>query len=417
MQFFPETQKGGLSDTCNLGDFEVSIVVPCFNEEQAIQICIDQIKKTIQRYSLRAEIIFINNASTDTSGEILQANKATCKELIVVDEPNVGYGSAYLAGLKIAKGEYIFMADCDGTYDFREIPHFIDRLRGYKISNTCSETHKTEENKTGADLVVGNRFAKKPKDGVMPWHHQYIGNPLLSFLTRIFFKIEIHDIHCGARAIRRSAFENIVLYTRGMEFASEMIVKCAKKGMKIEEIPITYSARIGTSKLNSFSDGWRHLRFILLYSPLILFLLPGFIMFLLGLVSMCVLYFTTPHIFGLQLYVHPMFFSSLLMIVGYELILFAGFARTYAITHLGDRDSFLEPVYQKITIEKAGLLGIILSFTGGFIYVFIFAKWIRSGFGSLNEIKNGVVALTLITLGIQTFFSAFMFSILGIKEK
>jgi glycosyltransferase involved in cell wall biosynthesis len=384
--------------------------------------------KTIQRYSLQAEVIFVNNGSSDTSREILLSNLKNFPELHVIDEPNVGYGSAYLAGLGVARGEYIYMADCDDTYDFGEIPRFLEKLKGRE----SGDTHNTHGNPSGyeipsecnthigADLVVGNRFAKIHKKNTrldMPWHHQYIGNPLLSFLVKAFFKVKIHDIHCGARAIRRSAFERIVLYTRGMEFASEMIIKCAKQDMRIEEIPITYRARIGTSKLNSFSDGWRHLRFILLYSPLVLFLLPGALLFLLGFVSMGIMYFATPQIFGLQLYVHPMFFSSLLMIVGYELILFAGFARTYAITHLGDKDTFLEPLYRKITIEKAGLVGIILSTIGGAIYIFIFAKWIRSGFGSLDEIKNGVVALTLITLGIQTFFSAFMFSILGIKEK
>jgi glycosyltransferase involved in cell wall biosynthesis len=377
----------------------VSVVVPCFNEELAVQICLDQIKKTLIRYNIDAEVIFVNNGSTDSSGEVLKKNLATFKELKVLHESNLGYGSAYLAGLKVARGTYIFMADCDDTYDFREIPHFLEKL------------------KKGADLVVGNRFAQKPKPGVMPWHHQYIGNPLLSFLVKVFFKVKIHDIHCGARAIKKSAFERIVLYTRGMEFASEMIIKCAKQDMNIEEIAIVYRPRIGTSKLNSFSDGWRHIRFILLYSPIVLFLVPGVLLFLIGLISMGILYFSNPHLFGIQLYVHPMFLSSLFMIVGYELMLFTGFARTYAITHLGDKDSFLEPLYRKITIEKAGLAGILLSLVGAVIYLFIFVKWIHSGFGSLNEIKNGVLALTLITLGIQTFFSAFMFSILGIKEK
>lgn len=397
---------------------EISIIVPCFNEEQAVQICIDQIKKVIQRYGLSVEVLFINNASTDASLDILKENLSTFQELEIIDEQNAGYGSAYLAGLKIARGEYIYMADCDGTYDFGEIPRFIDRLKGkVQDSNFYTENKSKTDDLIGADLVVGNRFAKKPKPGVMPWHHEYIGNPLLSFLVKAFFKVKIHDIHCGARAIRKSAFERIVLYTRGMEFASEMIIKCAKQEMRIEEIPVTYRERIGTSKLNSFSDGWRHLRFILLYSPLVLFLLPGAILFFLGFISMLMLYFGNPQVFGIQLYIHPIFLTSLLMIVGYELILFAGFARTYAITHLGDKDSFLEPLYRKITIEKAGIVGIILSLIGATIYIFIFVKWIRSGFGSLNEIKNGVVALTLITLGIQTFFSAFMFSILGIKEK
>lgn len=383
---------------------EISIIVPCFNEEEAIQTCIDQIKKVIRQYNLNTEVIFVDNASTDNSPKILKQNLANLKELIVYYEPRKGYGSAYLCGLKHARGQYIFMADCDNTYDFNEIPHFVNKLRD------------TDAQK-GADLVVGNRFAEKMKKGVMPWHHKYVGNPFLSFLVKFFFKVKINDIHCGARAIKKSAFEQIVLSTHGMEFASEMIIKCAKQGMKIIEVPITYRARIGTSKLNSFSDGWRHLRFILLYSPPVMFLLPGAFLFLIGAISIFILYFTTSHIFDLQHYVYLMFLSSILMIVGYELILFAGFTRAYAIAHLGNTDSFLDPLYQKINIEKAGLTGILLSLLGITIYLFIFVKWIHSGFDSFDEVRNGVVTLTLLTLGVQTLLSAFMFGILGIKEK
>lgn len=382
--------------------YELSIILPCHNEEQAVQACLDKVKKTIQEQNLNAEIIVVDNGSTDSSRDLLEKNvsifKAENLALKVVDELHIGYGSAYLKGFRTASGTYIFMADCDDTYDFKEIPHFLNKL------------------KTGDDLVVGNRFAKKYAMP-MPWLHRYIGNPLLSFLVKIFFKVRIHDIHCGARAISRNALNQIVLYTRGMEFASEMVIKCAKQGLKIEELPISYHPRLGTSKLRSFSDGWRHLRFILLYSPLVLFLAPGAALFGLGTISFLALYFGNPHIFGLQLYVHPLFLSSLLVIVGYQLILFAGFARTYAITHLGDKDSFLEPLYRKITIEKAGFAGIFLSLVGAIIYLFIFVKWVRSGFGSLDEIKNSIAALTFVTLGIQTFFGAFMFSILGIKER
>lgn len=378
---------------------ELSIIVPCLNEEDAIPVCIRQIKKTVHDNNLDVGVIFVDNASTDRSKEILEREMTTFPELRVVFEPHQGYGSAYLKGFSEAKGKYIFMADCDGTYDFSELPLFLEKLRA------------------GADLVVGNRFSTKLKKGVMPWHHLYIGNPLLSFITRLFFKIRINDIHCGARAIRREALDKIVLYTKGMEFASEMIIKCARQKMNITEIPISYSKRIGTSKLNSFSDGWRHLRFLLLYSPLFLFFIPGAIMFSVGLLSLSAMYFFEIKVFGVQLYFHPMFLSSLILSSGYQLILFAGFARTYAITHLGDHDSFLEPLYKKITIEKAGALGLVTIGIGCSIYLYIFIKWLDSGFGSLDEIKNSIVALTLLTLGIQTFFSAFMLSILGIKEK
>ncbi|MES2223666.1 MAG: glycosyltransferase family 2 protein [Patescibacteria group bacterium] len=380
-------------------DVELSILIPCFNEEKAVVFCLDQIKETIKKNNLSAEVICVDNASTDRTKERLQKYKESFEELQIVSEPVLGYGSAYLRGFNIMQGKYIFMADCDGTYNFKEIPLFLEKLRD------------------GSDLVVGNRFHSKLESGVMPWLHRVIGNPLLSFITKLFFKIEIHDIHCGARAISRKALEKITLYTKGMEFASEMIIKCARQNLKIVEIPVSYHKRIGKSKLNSFSDGWRHLRFLLLYSPLFLFFIPGIILFIIGLLSLLAIYFFEIKIFGIQLYFHPMFLSSLILSSGYQLIFFAGFARTYAITHLGDHDSFLEPLYKKITIEKAGLLGLISITVGCTIYIYIFVKWIHSGFGSLDEIKNSIVALTLLTLGIQTFFSAFMLSILGIKEK
>ena len=378
---------------------KVSIIIPCHNEEQAVQKCLDEIREVISIHNLDTEIVVVDNGSTDRSLEILKTNLGAFPQLNVICEPHLGYGSAYQKGFETAQGQYLFMADCDGTYSFKDIPRFLAELE------------------KGYDLVVGNRFNSALLKGVMPWHHRYIGNPILSFITKLFFGIKIGDIHCGARAISRDALNKIVLYTTGMEFASEMIIKCARQGLKITEIPISYSKRIGISKLESFSDGWRHLRFILLYSPLVLFFIPGTILFLLGSVSLIIMYVASPNIFGLKLYVHPMFFSSILTIIGYQLIFFAGFARTYAITHLGDTDRFLEPLYKHITIEKAGFVGIILCLLGGFIYVYISVKWIGSGFGSLDEIRNSVLALTLVTLGVQTFFSAFMLSMLGIKER
>jgi len=216
----------------------------------------------------------------------------------------------------------------------------------------------------------------------MPWHHRYIGNPILSFLVKKFFSININDIHCGERAVSRQALEQITLYTGGMEFASEMIIKAAKANLKIAELGVSYAERIGESKLRSFRDGWRHLRFILLYSPLYLFIVPGVALFILGTIL---------------LITEPTFLSSLMIVLGYQLIFFGGFAKIYALTHLGDQDHSFEQLFQYITIERAGLIGLLIISIGCF--------------------GHSIMALTLITLGIQTFFSAFMLSILGIKEK
>jgi glycosyltransferase involved in cell wall biosynthesis len=379
---------------------EISIILPCLNEEKAIGSCLLEITKIISLNSLDAEIVVVDNDSEDKTANIVLEYQKKNQNIILVKEKRRGYGSAYLRGFKEAKGKYIFMADADNSYDFKEIPNFINKLKNENF-----------------DLVVGNRFSGMMNKKSMPWLHKYIGNPVLSYLVRLFFKIKIHDIHCGARAISKEALEKITVYTAGMEFASELIIKAAKGNLKITEIPIEYRERIGESKLNSLSDGWRHLRFILLYSPNFLFLIPGILLFFIGLIFLIIFYFSNPQIWGIQLYVHPMFLFAIMIMIGYQIIFFAGFSRVYAVTHLGDKDKLVESLFKKITVEKAGIFGIIIVSLGLIIYLYIISKWINSGLGSINQIKNSIVALTLIVLGIQTLFSAFMMSILGIKEK
>ncbi len=236
---------------------EISIILPCLNEEEALEICLNEINDVIRSKRLNAEIVVVDNGSTDRSLEIAEKMKASIPELRLFKEPRRGYGAAYMRGLSEARGKYFFMADADHSYDFADIPTFIDKL------------------KSGADLVVGNRFTGTIENGAMPLHHRYLGNPFLSFLVKKLFKIKIKDIHCGMRAITRSGWQKITLYTAGMEFASEMIVKAGKQHLSVAEIPVHYRRRIGTSKLQSLGDGWRHLRFILLYSPIYLFFIPG----------------------------------------------------------------------------------------------------------------------------------------------
>ncbi len=291
------------------------------------------------------------------------------------------------------------MADADCSYDFNEIPNFISQL------------------KKGYDLVIGNRFAGKMHDNAMSFSHRYIGNPVLSFVLRLFFGTKIKDSQSGMRAIKKQALEKLNLKTTGMEFASEMIIKSLKNNLKIKELAIGYYPRKGKSKLRTFSDAWKHLRFMLLYSPLFLFFIPGIILFLIGTATMFWLYFSNPEILGIKLQFHPMFLSSLLTIVGYQLIIFSVFAKTYAITHLGENSERMRKLYRLITIEKASVLGILISLVGVIVYIFILFKWINSGFGSLNEIKNSILALTLIVIGMQTILSSFMLSILSIKQE
>ncbi len=376
---------------------KVSIILPCLNEEESIGIYLDSIKEVLKNSKISSEIIVVDNASSDKSKEIVKNKKI--KNLKIIEEKTRGYGSAYLRGIKESKGEYIFMTDSDGTYDFRNFPRFVKKLE------------------QGNDFVIGNRFTDKMKKKSMPFLHKYIGNPLLSGTLRLFFRTRIRDAHCGMRAIKKQALEKLNLKTIGMEFASEMIIKALRKNLKISEIPIGYHPRKGKAKLKTFRDGWRHLRFMLLYSPLFLFFIPGIILFSLGVLSMMWIYLGTPQIAGIEIYFHPLFLSSLLTIIGYQIIIFGFFAKNYSIVHLDERDSRIEKLYNKITIEKVSIAGIGLILIGAIIYISIFRQWVLSGFGELNAIRESIIALTGVVLGIQSIFSAFMLSIIGIKEK
>lgn len=372
---------------------EISIVLPCRNEEKALPVCLKKIKEVIKKNKLLAEVI-VSDSSEDKSWQI-----AKKENVILIKHDKEGYGMACLEGFAAARGKYIFMADADCSYDFNEIPCFIDQL------------------KSGADLVIGNRFAGKIEPGAMKYLHRFFGTPILSFVLRLFFKASIKDSQTGMRAIKKEAIEALSLQTAGMEFASEMIIKAIRSGLKIKEVPINYFPRLGESKLKTFSDGWKHLRFMLLYSPLFLFFLPGLILLILGAGSMAWLYFGSPEVLGIKLFYHPMFLSSLLTIVGYQLIIFSAFAKIYSINHLREKSRVFEKLFKYITIERAGLLGIMFSVVGIAIYTAIIMKWLGSGFGAMQEIKNSILALTLLVLGAQTIFSSFMLSILGIREK
>lgn len=372
---------------------EISIILPCRNEEAAIGHCLKQIKEVIKKHRLAAEII-VSDSSSDNSPDIAREYGAR-----LIKHDKEGYGAAYLEAFPFARGEYIFMVDADGTYDFKEIPEFIAYL------------------KKNYDLVLGNRTGGKILPGAMPWHHQYLGNPVLSSFFRLFFKTKIHDPQTGMRAIKKESLKKLNLRARGMEFASEMLVKALKNKLKIKEIPIHYYPRIGESKLKSFQDGWRHLRFMLLYSPIYLFFLPGLILFFLGFISMALFCLADPEIFGIVFYFHLMFLSSLFLIVGYQTIIFALFAKIYAINHLEEKSPFMEKFFKFFTLEKTGFLGGLLVLAGLIIFISIFIHWIKSGFAALEETPNFILSLTLLVLGTQTVFSAFMMSILGIKRR
>ncbi|MFA6422664.1 MAG: glycosyltransferase family 2 protein [Candidatus Buchananbacteria bacterium] len=372
---------------------KLSIILPCRNEEESLAHCLDQIGEVLNVNNIDAEVI-VSDSSSDRSPEI-----AKSFGVMLVKHNREGYGSAYLEGFKVAKGRYLFLADVDGTYDFNEIPIFLKKLE------------------SGYDLVIGNRFGNKIIPGSMPWANRHIGNPFLSAMMRLFFGTGISDAHCGMRAVKSQAFSLMNLQTTGMEFASEMIIKAIKRRLKITELPISYYPRKGKSKLKPIPDGWRHLRFMLLYNPNFLFFIPGIVLFLFGFVLLVLLYFSAIKIGGLQFQYHPMFIASLILIIGYQLIFFALFAKTYALTHLSEENKILNLSYRYFTLEKGIAIGFIFLFLGCVIFLAIFISWVKSNFGSLLEIKNSILALTLIIIGIQTISSAFMLSILGIKDK
>jgi len=371
---------------------EISIILPCRNEEKAIGYCLDKIMEVIIGNNLNAEVI-VSDSSTDKSPDIVREQGAK-----LVKHDNKGYGIAYLEGFNMAKGRYIVMADSDGTYEFADIPKFVNYL------------------KNGYDFVIGNRFINGMDKKAMGLLHK-IGNRFLSSILRKFYETKVGDSHCGIRAIRREALDKLKLQSRGMEFASEMVIKSAKKGLNIKEVPVNYYVRRGESKLHSFKDGWNHIKLMLIYSPLFLFLIPGIILFFLGIAFLILLYLGHVSFLGIQLQYHPMFFSSLVVILGYQLILFGIFAKTYAVNHLEEQSWTINMLNKYLPIERATLVGIFILILGLLMAMIVVVKWFNSGFKAMNEVKNLIIASTLFILGIQTFFSSFMLSILGVKEE
>lgn len=394
-----DSMEGKINTEAELPTGLISVILPCLNEEKGLGLCIETINTTAKENNLNLEIIVVDNGSTDKTQDVARNMQEKYGNIFLEEEKIKGYGSAYLHGLSVARGEYLIMGDADNTYDFTTIPKLVDKLI------------------EGFDFVVGNRFAGLMERNAMTFSHKWIGNPILSSLVRLFFKIKIHDIHCGLRAIKKDAYNKLSLSTLGMEFASEMIIKASRAKLKITEIPTRYTTRIGESKLETFKDGWRHLRFILLYSPKIIFLIPGIMLFLIGFVALIALSISNISIGGITLYFHPMFISSLLMILGYELIFFTGFSRIYAITHLGEQDRTIEKLFRFVSLERALAFGSLIFLISLSIYIKIFVEWISSDMKDLFETKSLIVALTFSVIGIQTIMGALMISILNIKDR
>ncbi|NJE03847.1 glycosyltransferase family 2 protein [Thermococcus sp. MV11] len=367
---------------------EVSVVLPTMNEERAVEKVIPVIKETLKKMGVTYEIIVVDK-STDKTPEIAERLGAK-----VIRQKSKGYGGAYIEGFQHVRGKYIVIGDADGSYDFSEMPKLLEPLM-----------------KGEADFVIGTRLKGEIKEGAMPWLHRYIGNPLLTKVLNFLFKIKVSDAHCGFRALTREALQKLPLKCRGMEFASEMVIEAAKAGLRIKEVPITYHPRIGNSKLNSFRDGWRHLRLMLLYSPSYLFILPGLGLILLGTVIMAYAYNTEP------LRVHSLILSSLLIIVGFQIINFGISSKVYAVKEGLDQPDRTTRFFMKYSILEEGLfVGGIMFIVGFVLGLRIFLNWRASGYGELFEIRQAVVVMTLIALSIQLIFFSFFISTLMLKE-
>jgi glycosyltransferase involved in cell wall biosynthesis len=389
---FEQTTGRPSAQTGSIEAIRVSVVIPCLNEATSIAQCVREALNALRDADLPGEVIVTDNGSMDGSAELAKAAGA-----LVVHEDRRGYGSAYLAGFAAAAGEYIVMADADLTYDFSDIPRFIEKLDG------------------GADLVMGDRM-KGIQPGAMPWLHRYVGNPVLSGILNLFFRTGVKDAHCGMRAVRRDALPRLDLRTTGMEFASEMVVRAGKAKLEITEIPIHYHARAGDSKLSSFRDGWRHLRFLLVHSPNWLFIVPGAVMAFLGvLVALTVV--LQIQVFGREWDLHAMVAGALLMIVGTQVLALGLCAHAYGTYFMGERDPWFDRMRARFSLEHGLLLGGLIAAGGVALAAVIMITWIERGFGSLSEERLAVLAATLIIVGIQIFFSSFLLSILGLRRR
>jgi glycosyltransferase involved in cell wall biosynthesis len=373
-------------------DLTVSVVIPCLNEAESIERCVTSALGVLHDSDIPGEVIVADNDSDD--GSPLLAAEAGA---IVVHEPERGYGSAYLAGFAVARGRYIVMADADLTYDFEEIPRFVAELD------------------KGADMVIGDRM-KNIHPGAMPWHHRYIGNPLLSGFLNLLFRTGIDDAHCGMRALRRDRLTQLDLRTTGMEFASEMVIRAAKEKLVLAQFPIEYHPRGGESKLSSFRDGWRHLRFLLVHSPNHLFIFPGAVMALLGaLIELIAV--TKLDLFGRVWGFHALIAGALLAIVGTQVVALGVCAHAYATYFMNERDRWFDRMRARYTLEHGLALGGGIAVVGFAGVAFILVDWIRRGFGALAYEYLAVLAATLIIVGIQIFFSSFLVSILGLRRR
>jgi glycosyltransferase involved in cell wall biosynthesis len=383
-----------------MADLDLTILMPCLNEAETLAICVRRAVAAIQASGVTGEVVVADNGSTDGSQEIARAEGAR-----IVDVATRGYGAALIGGIEAARGKYVMMADADASYHFEHLPRFLPKLD------------------EGYDLVMGNRFAGSIEHGAMPPLHKYIGNPILSAAGRIFFSIPVRDFHCGLRAFRRDAILALNLRTTGMEFASEMVVKSSLAGLRMTEVPTTLSpdGRSRPPHLRSWRDGWRHLRFLLLYSPRWLFFYPGLAAFVVGAVLSAALLPGPLRVGAYNFDVDTLTYALGLVLIGAHIMVFAVSAKVFGVQagFLPVNPRF-ERLFKHITLETGVLAGCLLFLVGAGILGYAIYLWHAAGFGALSPtrmLRLTLPSATLLLLGVEVIFSSFFLSLLGLNRR
>lgn len=381
-------------------EIELTILMPCLNEAETLEVCINKAKSFLEKSGVKGEILIADNGSTDGSVEIAERCGARVEHV-----PVKGYGAALIGGCKAAKGKYVIMGDADDSYDFLNLMPFVEKLR------------------EGYELVMGNRFKGGIAKGAMPPLHRYLGNPVLSFIGRLFFPSDIGDFHCGLRGYEREAMLKLDLHTTGMEYASEMVVKATMYGLKMAEVPTTLSpdGRSRAPHLRSFRDGWRHLKFLLLHSPNWLFLYPGMIFCVVGLIMTVALMFGPVQIGSVAFDIHTMLYGSAMVMIGTNMIFFSLFTRIYAMrTNFIPTKESVATKLANVTTENGAVAGVLLTLAGIIMTIAAFVIWKDTSFGNLNPqemMRMTIPALTLMVVGIEMIFASFFIGILNIKHQ
>jgi glycosyltransferase involved in cell wall biosynthesis len=384
-------------------EVEISVVMPCLNEADTIAICVDKAIGAMRDNGISGEVIVADNGSTDDSRRIALAHGAK-----VVDVVEKGYGNALMGGIAASKGRFILMGDADDSYDFLELPKFVEKLR------------------IGCDIAQGCRLESgggRVEKGAMPFLHRYWGNPMFTAFVRSWFGANIHDVYCGLRGFTKDAYERLALRCTGMEFATEMIIKAALMKMNIAEVPITLhpdGRKAHKPHLRTFRDGWRTLRFFLLYCPRRLYVMPGLVLWGLGaLVYFIVLY--KARFLGVNIGPHSLLVASLCIIMGYQSMLFGALTKLFAIGEgMLPMDSRAELIFKYATLERGLVLGALATLAGLGLIAAAFVHWISVDFGPLvysSTMKLVVPGVTLAALGFQTVLASFFFSLLGMRRK